>query len=212
MVQLRLHPRREQQVLLAACASSRPAPAAPAAPAAHLSRRRDRDRPVGFADVAALPDPEWSRSGHNISRYSVAGLVPGGQDALASVPLAEDPRVSPLPIEEQIERAQHVMRSRDVAFEAVMAERGEASAERYAALAAATWMDETIGRLIAEKARLVLDAVTARPDVAGDEAVTARLARLWVLLEQPLPGSYWIENLRAVLPVTGAQLKGSVAL
>ena len=77
-----LTPRRhpEQQLLLAACTTR-------TAPAPHLSRRRDRDRPVGFADVATIPDPEWSRSGHNVSRFSVGGLVPGGQAALASVPL-----------------------------------------------------------------------------------------------------------------------------
>ncbi len=72
-------------MLLAACATSRPAPAA------HLGRRRDRDRPVGFADVAALPDPAWADAAPG--RYSVAGLVPAGQ--LAAVPLPTGPR--PLP-------------------------------------------------------------------------------------------------------------------
>lgn len=49
----------------------------------------DRDRPIGFADIAALPEPEWATQAPAQQfwpgRYTVAALVPAGQ--LATVPL-----------------------------------------------------------------------------------------------------------------------------
>lgn len=179
MTRLLHRPKRDEDVLLDACATSRPTSPAPTAAAAHLSRRRDRDRPIGFADVATYPDPEWADAAPG--RYEVAGLVPAGQ--LAAVPLTpalpprfDDPRVSPLPIEEQIERAQHVMRSRDIAFEAVITEDREGSAKRRAAMAAASWIDDTAGAELAESAAAVLDAVAARPGLRHDTALLMALA------------------------------------
>lgn len=87
---LSLRPSREQRVLLAACTTSRPAPAT------HLSRRRDRDRPVGFADVAMLPDPEWAASAPG--RFTVAGLVPAGQLAVVPLPAEPGPATAPRPL------------------------------------------------------------------------------------------------------------------
>lgn len=52
----------------------------------------DRNRPIGFADIAALPEPEWATQAPALQfwpgRYTVDALVPGGQ--LATVDLAAD--------------------------------------------------------------------------------------------------------------------------
>lgn len=54
---------------------------------AHLSG--DRGRPIGFADIAALPEPEWAAvpppEPFRPGRYEVDALVPAGQ--LAAVAL-----------------------------------------------------------------------------------------------------------------------------
>lgn len=55
--------------------------------AAHLSG--DRERAIGFADIAALPEPDWATAEpyHQFEpgRYTVEALVPAGQ--LAAVAL-----------------------------------------------------------------------------------------------------------------------------
>lgn len=178
MTRLSLRPHREQQPLLAACTTSRPAPAA------HLGRRRDRDRPIGFADVVAQPEPAWARSGHNISRYSVAGLVPAGQ--LALVPLATptpDPAADPQPIEALIERARYEMECRDIAFVDDLAEDRRLSDARCTLIAAAAWVDDAAGLALAEDVQDVLDAFTAHPELAHDTALLMALAPVVAMLK-----------------------------
>lgn len=192
MVQLNFKPHRGQQPLLDACTSSRP----PLATAVHLSRRADRDRRIGFADVATLPDPDWANAAQP-GRYEVAGLVPAGQ--LAVVPLtppAPEPDTDPQPVEE------------------LLAEDSVLSAERRAGLAAAEWVDAAVGTVMAQDCAAVLDAVAARPELLAPLAHPG--PRLWLrriaaLLDEPLPGTDWAADLAAVLPVRVEQLKGAVA-
>ena len=169
MSRLLHRPNRDEGVLLVACTTSR------TAPAPHLSRRRDRDRPVGFADVAAIPDPEWSRSGHNASRYSVDGLVPGGQAALAAVPLTQRP-----------------VPGRDcIVYLTAVSTAIHADHERHL-----------------DTLRVIDDITATAPDT---HLLAMTLAPVLAQLEEPLPGTYWLDALAAVLPVRVAQLKGSVA-
>lgn len=181
MTRLSLRPNREQQALLAACTTSRRA-----TPAAHLGRRADRDRPVGFADVAAMPDPAWATA-EQPGRFTVAGLVP--VDQLAVVPLAmpmRDPSADPQPLEALLDRAEHVMRSRDAAFEAVIAEDREATDDRGAALAAGAWIDDAAGLALTEDCAAVLDAVAARPELRHYHALLMALAPVAAMLKGPV--------------------------
>lgn len=152
MTRLLHRPKRDEDVLLAACASSRPAPAVRASAADVLFDLR-----------AEFPTPG------DLAAARAKLLVPLHRPA------------SGLPA--LLAEAQHVMRSRDLAFEALMAERGQASAGRYADLAAATWVDATIGRLIAEKATAVADVFAARPELRHDHAVLMALAPVVAMLK-----------------------------
>lgn len=65
-------------------------PGGGALPAAHLSD--DRNRVIGFADIAALPEPDWATGEpyrqFEPGRYAVEALVPAGQ--IAAVVLDDD--------------------------------------------------------------------------------------------------------------------------
>lgn len=190
------HRHRDDEALIP-CASPRPTPAA------YLSRRRDRDRVVGFADVAEVPDPDWADAAPG--RYEVAGLVPPGQ--LVAVPLSADPEPEPLadwerellalpegepdPAMERVftdmdaqadavdawyAEAEDVCASRDVAFEAVLTDVRVASAERCEAIAAAVRTDDLIGAELAAGTAAVLDAVAARPELRHTHALLMSLA------------------------------------
>jgi len=172
-----LHRHRADEALI-------PVATAHVVPAAHLGRRRDRDRRIGFADVAALPEPEWASSGHNAGRYTVAGLVPAGQ--LAAVPL-RDPSADSQPIEALTDRAKEVMRCRDIAFVDDLAEDRKLSDARFTLHVAAAWVDEAAGFALAEDVQAIADAVAARPELRHNTALLMALAPIVAMLKEPLP-------------------------
>lgn len=193
MTRILHRPRRDEAPLLDACATSRPAPVATAP---HLSRRRDRDRPVGFADVAVLPDPEWARAGRNVSRYSIPGLVPVGQ--LAEVPLTapdEDAifielaaarakllaplhrRTDNLPA--LYEWSEHLSASRDTACAAL----AEEDRQRREDITAEAWVDEAAGAEMAACVADIAQTLAAQPGLAHEHAVLMALAPVVALLK-----------------------------
>jgi len=176
MVQLKPRPRREQQSLLAACTTSRP----PLATATHLSRRADRDRVIGFGDVAAMPDPEWATA-ERPGRFTVAGLVPGGERAIALVPL-HDPAELPLESElfSLIEWSTHVSASRDRACRALFAE----DQERRERAAYDEWASDTDAELLTECSADIAAALAARPELAHDTALLMALAPVVAILKE----------------------------
>ena len=174
MVQLSFKPRREQQSLLAACTTSRP----PLATATHLSRRADRDRVIGFGDVAAMPDPEWATA-KPPGRFTVAGLVPGGE--LVAVPL-HDPAELPLESElfSLIEWSTHVSASRNRACRALFAE----DQERRERAAYDEWASDTDAELLTECSADIAAALAARPELRHNHALLMALAPVVAMLKE----------------------------
>lgn len=181
MVHIRTRRNPGQKPLLDACTTSRP----PLATAVHLSRRGDRDRRIGFGDVAVLPDPEWATA-ERAGRFEVAGLVPGGQAALVPVPLTPPAPVQdadPQPIAALLDDAQTVMHNRGIAFEADLAEDRNLSNARCTVIAAAAWIDDAAGLALADDCAAVLDAVAARPELRHNHALLMSLAPVVAMLK-----------------------------
>lgn len=180
MTRVSTHPRPEQRSLLAACTVSSSQPA-------RTVRRAHAD------EVLAELRAEDVR----ILDYAAAR-------ALLRTPM-HDPSEGSHPIAALLARAEHVRAERDAACRAMFDE----DRRRREDIAAAEWIDDTLGRYMAEKASAIADLAPAT--LTAGAALTNALADLDELLDMPLPGTDFAADLRAVLPVRVAQQKGSVA-
>lgn len=180
MVQLKPH--RQQQVLLAACTTSSPQPAA-AAPSV-------RPLPGIAAEVLFDLRADDARD----TSFAAAR-------ALLAVPM-HNPAEDPQPIAALLDRAEHVRASRDAACHALF----EEDRRRREDIAAATWIDETLGRYMAEKTTAILDAVAARPEVVHRHAFLMQLAPVMaqLMLADRTPAADWSAQLTAAFTESGS--------
>jgi len=114
-------------------------------------------------------------------RFTVAGLVPGGERAIAPVPL-HDPAELPLESElfSLIEWSTHVSASRDRACRALFAE----DQERRERAAYDEWASDTDAELLTECSADIAAALAARPELAHDTALLMALAPVVAILKE----------------------------
>lgn len=154
-------PKRDEALLLAACTTS--APAVRTAPIATTLRPEPGISAEVLFDLRADDARDTS--------FAAAR-------ALLAMPM-RDPAKDPQPITALLDRARHVMRSRDAAFEALLTE-DQARREQ---AAYDTWASDTDAELLAECCADIAAAVAARPELRHNTALLMAMAPVVAMLK-----------------------------
>lgn len=154
-------PRRDEAPVLAACTTSAPVRTAPIATTL-------RPEPGISAEVLFDLRADDARD----TSFAAAR-------ALLAMPM-RDPAEDPQPITALIERAAHVRRSRDAAFEALLT-KGQARREQ---AAYDEWASDTDAELLAECCADIAAALNARPELRHNTALLMALAPVVAMLKE----------------------------